>query len=204
MNNKRFWGALLAVSAAVLSLTSCFKQEYVERTYTAMYRADSISRWGSRFIAYYTHDPAVEQEIREFYRSLDTSLIYKGYLLLYYGERQYETWCAIDWQITEMDVVCLKDWDEEHPAGSSIKEKCFIEYNYMHRPHSKPLTDIKYGELMLCDIYPLVDNREHFTIHFKEPADETKYHRHRAEFPDDPMLELHVKDAFGRHFKVPF
>ena len=128
MNNKRLVTALLVVAAAAFSLASCFRPEYVERTYTAMYRVDSIGRWGSRFIAYYTHDPAVEQEIRDFYRSLDTSLIYKGYLLLYYGERQYETWCAIDCQITEMDVVCLKDWDEEHPAGSSIKEKCLIEW----------------------------------------------------------------------------
>ena len=146
MNNKRLVTALLVVAAAAFSLASCFRPEYVERTYTAMYRADSIGRVVKRnFIAHYTRDPAVEQEIREFYRRLDTSLIYKGYLLLYYGERQYETWCAIDWQITEMDVICLKDWDEEHPAGSSIKEKCLIEYEYMHKYFSKPLTNIKYG-----------------------------------------------------------
>ena len=57
---------------------------------------------------------------------------------------------------------------------------------------------------MLCDIYPSVKDSYPLYIRFKEPADEAKYDRHWWEFPDDPMLELHVKDAFGRHFKVPF
>lgn len=62
---------------------------------------------------------------------------------------------AYDWRARSLDVIALTDWDAEHPAGSSVKDKFCLMYRQSDRLITVPLTSFKYSDLLFSDNMPV-------------------------------------------------
>ena len=86
-----------------------------------------------------------------FYESCDTSLIYTGKVHKN-PDNSPISWYMIDLRPESIDVITLDHIDDTHPVGSTINDLCRIWYNYKHTQIIRPLTDIRYGTMMLADL----------------------------------------------------
>lgn len=96
------------------------------------------------------------KEAKDYYGA---GLMYKG--IQYYvhvqttsGRYDKVPIAAYDWRATAIDVVALTDWDADHPAGSSVKDKFCLTYRRSDQAISVPLSAFKFGDLMLADYIP--------------------------------------------------
>ena len=176
------------VSVMALSLFSCEKEKYVEITYDKICQASDFYIQGSSIYPIFEYDQCVDIKSRNFYESVDTSLFFKVKQLPFAKEsRMYLS--AIDWRITDISVVTLDNFDEDHPAGSSLDDVLKVSFFYHNKYIEIPLTEIEYGSLMLSDFHT-------YPEYNGDPPELNLV------YPDDcwvrPAIEVTIEDAFGR------
>ena len=130
-------------------------------------------------------------ESRQFYEALDTALVFKGRLVITGANLYLKTWELLDMRISSVDVTALADYDKSHPAGSSLNDVLTLSYRYKRGWTSQPLSDIKYGDVMLGDYI-------HNPGYTSYPGLTLSDGKHRQE-PLIP-IEVRITDAFGREF----
>lgn len=184
------------IKTSVLSLfllpfaVSCnIENAYEDVTYESIYQVTdcSLEYWTIKPNYSFSHDFDTESKV--FYETIDTSLTYKR-APLSSSKKEREKVCALDWRITDIDVTALEDFDENHSAGSSLKDVLYITYCYKGNYISLPLSDIKYGSIMLSDFYPYAPDE--LTLSLSLP-DGMVY---------NSAIEVRITDAFGRVFSV--
>ena len=146
---------------------------YVEHEYGAYYRLDSLVIenhgdqllrivWGGRYsdnpgwtkLFSQITDP---EELEELHLLYGDGCIYKGrqfYWILQNTGPNYrqDPMCAIDLRINDIDVITLTDWDEGHPAGSSVRDLLALSYSYCDERYVQALTEVP-GMRQLVDYY---------------------------------------------------
>ena len=168
-------------------LASCDREgDYVETSYIRIYQVVSISLEGESELSMRCSDNLdFDAESRAFYQAADTSLTFK-LRRPNHAHPERGTIGAIDWRIASIEATTMEDFDENHPAGSSMNDLLCFEYEYKNKRHSIPLTEIKYGTIMLIDYYP-------YDPDWKQPWFRLSIDRVRM-----PHMEVTIKDAFGR------
>ncbi len=191
----------VAILSIVLIATSCehANQEFVEQGCSALYKVNSIqikvSSRSIQIIPELSLDRAFDKESRQFYNSIDTSLVFKGWINKrgsYVAHRDAD-WSLIDWRLTGIDVKTLEDFDEKHSAGSLLNDVLEIEYFYKWSVLSAPLDSFQYGSLMMTDYYPYRDDSS-FTnggIRLRLPDGDMRAL---------PKCEITIEDFFGNKF----
>lgn len=216
--NKR---QILLLIFLVIGFTGCQKHwEYVQNIpYQRIYLPNSIeTQIGYDNVGLIPvcngYDESQDAESRAFYNTLDTSLFFSGRLKKTPAHLKYmDFWCAIDLRISTIEIITTEDYDDEHPAGSLLNDLCQIWYTYKHCKVARPLTDIKYGALMLTDYYPLNPDADGaalpINIHLRSaqvpdlkvyPDSEVNKYDDYKDFQPFPKIEVRISDAFGREF----
>lgn len=100
-----------------------------------------------------------KSEALSFYGS---EFIYSGlkyYLFYELGAGKYAEIMpvAYDWRATDIDIITLTDWDADHPAGTSVKDKFCLMFRCSDRLVTVALSDFKYGDLMFTDFFGKID-----------------------------------------------
>lgn len=197
MKNTKF---IFAVAAALALVSSCDlehkNQEYVEMSPVRMYQITGIKFIGPwtimpAFTSTYNFDTAFDKESRAFYSSIDTSLVYKGWVHKVSSSHPADYWCAADMRLTSIDVITLEDYDASHPAGSSLNDILQAVYWYKYQTVKKPLAEFGYGDLMLMDYFPYKDGGNCISFDTLDP----EYTN-----PNDKKHEIRIEDAFGNTF----
>ena len=152
----------------ILIVPVCFvschgNQEYLEESCTIIYRINSIRASSDghtiEIFPELITDKSVDVESRHFYNEIDTNLVFKGWVKYRgaYRAHMESDWSLIDWRITGIEVKAIEDFDEKHPAGSSLNDVMELCYSYKKSFMIVPLSDFKYGRMMLTDYYPGFD-----------------------------------------------
>ena len=181
------FGVFSMALMCMLFSTSCDrKQEMVDTSFLSIYTASGIHFSGvSSIEADCEYDAEFDSMSKLFYQEKDTSLCFRK---IKTRKVEYENVCAIDWRMVDFDVITLIDYDKNHPAGSSLKDVLILQYWYKTKLIAIPLSEIKYGSIMLSDYYPFVPVRGRLHIH---PFDE------RASLVNT-KLEVRITDDTGR------
>lgn len=167
-------------------LFSCEKEaEYIDTSYQMIYQASNIYLREGAVLFEYDENPTFDTDSRLFYQSADTSLTFK-IARPNRSHPEYGVVCAVDWRISKIQVITLQDYDEDHPAGSSINDLLQIEYRYKDNSFTIPLTEVNYGVIMLCDFFPY---RPYHSPLLLQRRDKRK---------QMPRIEVRIDDAFGR------
>ncbi|MBR3074268.1 MAG: hypothetical protein IKH11_00740 [Bacteroidales bacterium] len=197
MNTTKF---IIAAAFALALLSSCDlehkNQEYVEMSPVRMYQITGIKFCGPwtimpAFTSTYNFDTAFDKESRAFYSSIDTSLVYKGWVHKATSSHPADYWCAADMRLTSIDVITLEDYDASHPAGSSLNDILQIKYWFKYQLITKPLAEFGYGDLMLMDYFPYEDGRNSISFDTLDPEYTS---------PREIKHEIRIEDAFGNTF----
>ena len=194
MRTIRLLSALFIILAIIIS---CQRKEYVEMTYVNIYQADSLYFRGKAsnsisIAATCSWSKEFEKESRRFYMEVDSNLVYKGWRRKVTDKNcQQDFWSAIDWRFTKIEFITKENYDSSHPAGSSLNDLLYIEYDYKYNYVQKRLSDVVYGNMMLTDYYPY---NEYYSILRFTKIDGS------ATLPNDFIIRFH--DAFGRVFTV--
>ena len=186
---KRF-NILAYLWLLLLVTTSCRSQNDIEKTcYTTLYSLSGISIRGTSIYPDCTYNNDSDLSSKSFYQLLDTSLCFQR---IKPHHVEHQDICAIDWRVTDINILALEDYDLEHKAGSSLNDLFLLEYWYKTKRISIPVTDVKYGTLMLADYYP-------FDPLFYGPL----YLRQANELSPSPhtSFKVIIKDAFGNTFE---
>ena len=200
---KAFW-VVAIISVSLVLLVSC-KKDYVRQEPGRIYRMDGIQLYtypsenlmpGCVGIQpHYDYDEAFEEESRQFYKSLDSTLVFKGYLKIRSSNLYMKYWDLLDMRISSIEVTALADFDEAHPAGSSLNDILNISYWYKRAWITKPVADISYGCMMLADCVPGAENTflsyPGLTLSCKN-----------ADSQPLPPVEVRITDSFGREFSA--
>ena len=191
---------IIAATVALSLLSSCDlehkNQEYVEMSYVRMYQINGIKfigPWAIKpaFASTYNFDTAFDKESRAFYSSIDTSLVYKGWVHKTTSSHPADYWCAADMRLTSIDVITLEDYDSSHPAGSSLNDILQVVYWYKYQLIKKPLAEFGYGDLMLMDYFPYKDGMNDISFDTLDLEYTT---------PKDKKHEIRFEDAFGNTY----
>lgn len=175
--------------AGLLCLVACQRGEVLsELTFGPLYRATGIRLEGCAILPEFSEDPD-DAASRAFYLGCDTALTFKAWRPSHV-KLEHEIICALDWRITEIEVLTLSDYDATHPAGSSLADILTLEYRYKNRPLSIPLQELRYGTLMLADFYP-------YDLHFS-----FLYLRVPEQAPWPASLCVTLRNAFGQEFSA--
>lgn len=147
------FGVFSMTLICMLLTASCHrKQEMVDTSFVSFYKASGIHFSGvSSIEADCEYDAEFDNMSRLFYQANDTSLCFRK---IKTRKEEHKDVCAIDWRMVDFDVITLIDYDKDHPAGSSLKDVLVLEYWYKTKRISIPLSEIKYGSMMLSDYYP--------------------------------------------------
>lgn len=210
---------LMVLSILTLSMQSCIKNYTIvgAEEYEHIYRIEDIdvSMFDTYLIivpkvSYYNND--FDAESRAFYSSIDSSLSYTGkvYSRAFNGG-YHKVFSAVDWRLNILEVTTLEDFDELHPAGSSLSDLIEIRYNYKHAMILRPLSDIQYGTMMVTDYFPeeTFDWYSDLTLClYKSPVNNYReIHECARNVPPlsfgevpFPSIEIRLSDAFGREF----
>lgn len=191
---------LLLVSLSIV--VSC-KKDYVTQEPGRIYRMEGIQVFTEPsenlepgcigIQPLYAYDEAFEQESRQFYKSLDTTLVFKGYLKIRNKNMYMKYWNLLDMRIVSIEVIALESFDEKHPAGSSLNDVLNISYWYKRTWITKPVSEISYGSMMLADF---IHGSENVFLGYPGVTLSCK-------IPDSrplPPVEVRITDAFGREF----
>lgn len=182
--------SVLCFLIVLITVMSCnTEKEYEEVAYEAIYQVTNITLESWNIKPSYSLSQDLDAESRTFYEAIDTSLSYKRPPLSK-KKKEYETICALDWRIIDIDVIALEDFDESHLAGSSLKDVLCMKYWYKGNLIILPLTEIKYGSIMLSDFYPYAPNDLLLSLSL---PDGRVY---------NSAIEVKITDAFGRIFSA--
>ena len=175
---------LLSLSLIAFITQSCNREnEMIDTSFKSIYKVSEISLEGGTILPKYIDDNSTES--RAFYESIDTALVFKD---IPSSKPEHKDVCAIDWRITDMDVITLTDYDASHPSGSSLKDILMLEYKYKKKHISIKVSDIKYGIVMLSDYYPYDPD---FSFLYLSPINE-------RQSLYGAKVEVIIKDSFGR------
>lgn len=228
MNNKLLIGC--CISFLIVSFTGCFRDNppdvsYIEEPYECFLRVDSISvekcwRAGDCFVMitpdskgrnpYLQPSPKVitskeeDTAIRSFYGD---KAIYQGrqpYARLQMTGSVYNTvhMRAIDWRISDIDIIAINDWDDHILSGSSIKELFNIQFRFSDDLTVVPLTNFSYGSMMLSDYGIDADSFWFYgdelsifpQLFLRDKQDMSKL--------DKATIEVRIKDDFGNEYSA--
>lgn len=216
--NKRLHAGL-ALLASMLLLTGCPNKQpsvppitYVQVEYANFFRVSSLNvrYYGNAAIELMPTLSAAENvsEIKTFYGD---AIIYNGrqyYAVLQFMAREEYSpisMLAIDWRVTDIDIITQSPWDSNHPAGTSVKDFFSLKCLVSDKVVTIPLSDFKYGDWMLTDI---------LNIHSFENSDVYYPYNGVSSFAPmlvlsetagnfslrDIQLKVQIKDAFGNVF----
>ena len=185
MNTTSYPIVFLTFIVLSLSISCTPQEEYITVSYEAFYRVTSIQLSYQSFRAECPSSPDTDAESRAFYEAADTSLTFRLHKPSPAHPERGKV-AAIDWRITGINVITLENLDKNHPAGSSMNNILNIEYEYKNKRCLLPLTEVKYGTIMLSDYFPYDPEWSLFTL---RPFDE------RMQMP---RIEVRIDDAFGR------
>lgn len=204
---------------AIIMLSSCVKnyKEIEEEPYPSIFRVDQInvqiSMYGIEIKPVCAEfDKEFDTQSREFYSSLDTSLTYTGKVSVKKFNGGFrEKPSAIDWRFNSIEIFTLEDFDPKHPAGSSLNDLCQIWYRYKHALVIRPLSDVRYGTLMLTDYYPYNEGfGETIQIYLYDSSVDIpkmkvypEYKKFTYQHPAEsafPKVEVRITDAFGNEY----
>lgn len=175
---------LLSLSLIAFITQSCNREnEMIDSSFKSIYKVSEISLEGGTILPKNIDDNSTES--RAFYESIDTALVFKD---IPSSKPEHKDVCAIDWRITDMDVITLTDYDASHPSGSSLKDILMLEYKYKKKHISIKVSDIKYGIVMLSDYYPYDPD---FCFLYLSPINE-------RQSLYGAKVEVIIKDSFGR------
>lgn len=170
----------------LLGLAACQRGEVLsELSFGPIYRATGIRLEGYAIVPAFSD--AGDEASRSFYRDCDTALTFMAYRPDHV-KLEHEIICAMDWRITGMEVITLADYDDAHPAGSSLADILTLEYWYKRELHAIPLQEVRYGALMLADFYPY--DLPFSFLYLRVPD--------LAPLPDS--IQVTIRDAFGQEF----
>ncbi|MBR5034266.1 MAG: hypothetical protein IKX71_03085 [Bacteroidales bacterium] len=158
------------------------------------------------------YDALFDKESRSFYSALDTNLSFTGRRLVITNSRkEMECWCAVDLRISAIDIFALEEFDDTHPAETSLNDLCQLWYTYKHCKVIRPLTDVQDAGLMLVDYYPYNEGFAEvislylFPSHKNIPA--LKFYPETGGFLNDnndiicfPKIVVRITDTFGKEF----
>ena len=188
---------------ACLSIVVSCKKDYVRQEPGRIYRMDGIQLFSEPsenlepgcigIQPLYSYDEAFEQESRQFYKSLDTALVFKGYLKIRNKNMYMKYWNLLDMRISSIEVTALAAFDETHPAGSSLNDILNISYWYKRIRITKPVSEISYGSMMLADFVHGSEN-----VFLGYPG--VTLSRKTPDSSPLPPVEVRLTDSFGREF----
>lgn len=194
---------LMILLVACLSIVVSCKKDYVRQEPGRIYRMDGIQLFTDPsdnlepgcigIQPQYSYDEAFELESRQFYKSLDTTLVFKGYLKIRNKNMYMKYWNLLDMRIASIEVTALAAFDEKHPAGSSLNDVLDISYWYKRARLTKPVSEISYGSIMLADF---IWGAENVFLGFPGLTLSRR-------IPDSrllPPVEVRLTDSFGREF----
>jgi len=192
----KFFYFFISIIAAILCLISCHKnEEYVEETYDKIYTISNIGisakgDYGVDILAEVVFDKEFDTESRLYYNGIDSSLVFKGWRdKITNNNREFSSWCAIDWRLKSIEFKTLTDFDESHLAGSLLNDIVEIRYEYMHSQVCKRLDQIFYGNTMLLDYYPFGERPMTFQLSLIDQGE------HKLQ-----SYEVSIYDGFGQVF----
>lgn len=185
---------------AFICLSSCehYNQEYLEESCYSINRINSIKAehhsQSISIIPDITFNRTIDNESRQFYNSVDTSFVYKGWVNKRgaYAEKMEANWSLIDWRLTSIVVIALDSFDSAHPAGSCLNDVLEVCYFYKRSYITISMDALEYGKLMLTDFYP---NRGD-----DNPENAVLIRLHENDERILPPCEIVIKDFFGQTF----
>lgn len=188
---------------ACLSIVVSCKKDYVRQEPVRIYRMDGIQLFSEPsenldpgcigIQPQYAYDELFEQESRQFYKRLDTALVFKGYLKIRNKNMYMKYWNLLDMRIASIEVTALAAFDETHPAGSSLNDILNISYWYKRIRITKPVSEISYGSMMLADFVHGSEN-----VFLGYPG--VTLSRKTPDSSPLPPVEVRLTDSFGREF----
>ena len=194
---------VVALLTFLLLVVSCehANQEFVEQGCSALYKVNTVQidilSHSIEISPELSFDRSFDKESRQFYNSIDTSLVFKGWINKRgsYAAHRDAGWSLIDWRLTGIDVKTLEDFDEKHPAGSLLNDVLEIEYFYKWSVLSAPLDSFQYGSLMLADYYPNRDDSSYTNggLCLCLPDGDIRAL---------PKCEVTIEDFFGNRFTI--
>ena len=200
MNNIKF---LIVLSSIMAGLSSCIKDwNYIEQPVDRIFRLEGIELYGQQIEGLGPNDVAIQPQYiyssdfdtvsRQYYADKDTSLMFCGNLTITGKNYYLKHWNLIDLRFVSVDVISLVDFDDKHPAGSSINDFFSLSYWYKHRLYTIPVSDVEFGRVMLGDFFPSTEGYCSLpglvlTFNGKESL-------------DLPPIEVRITDAWGRTF----
>lgn len=87
----------------------------------------------------YEYDEAFAAESRQFYESLDTTLVFQWHLVIRSSNMYMKWWDLLDMRISSLEVTALADYDAAHPAGLSLDDILNISYWYKRSRITTPV-----------------------------------------------------------------
>lgn len=228
MNNKLLIGC--CISFLIVSFTGCFRDNppdvsYIEEPYECFLRVDSISvekcwRAGDCFVMitpdYKGRNPHIQLRPRVITSKEEDKSIrsFYGDKAIYCGRQPYERldmmtpvyneihMRAIDWRISDIDIIAINDWDDHIPSGSSIKELFNIQFRFNDNLTVVPLANFSYGSMMLSDYGIHADS---FWLYGDElsifPQLFLRDKQDMAKL-DKSTIEVRIKDNFGNEYSA--
>lgn len=210
--------SIAGIVAFILLLPSCVKDYIVvaNEEYESIYRVEDFIVSGSGSCLTIlpevsSYDAGFDEESKAFYSSLDSSLSYSGKVHYQaFSGGYHKVLSAVDWRINTVDIISREDFDEQHPAGSSLCDLIEIRYHYKHSLINRPLSDIHYGVMMITDYFPYGGYDYAFLKLCLYQTPFTNYREIQecekitaplsyGEAPF-PAIEIRITDAFGREF----
>lgn len=155
MRRGKFYLDIAFLIIIMLSVVSCREDgKYVDVSYEQIYTKAQYALNGSIIEYCAEYDETSDSESRMFYLAQDTSFTFKRRERIRFNKPEYETLCAMDLRITDIQVYAVDKFDDEHPAGSCVNDKLNVEYYYKDEIVKYPLSDIDAKPIMLADYYP--------------------------------------------------
>lgn len=185
-----------ALGLIMVSLSGChIHEEYMEMAPTFIFKASiGLFLFQQNIVCPEPADPYdlnFSYESKSFYAGLDTSIIFKGYReKMSFDQKMTEQWALLDWRLRSIDVITLVDYDQQHPAGSSLNDIMGMRYYYKFSERDIPLKDFKYGDLMLSDFCGEGNLKSFLRLYFIG---------HEEKLLDNDTYEVHIEDAFGQN-----
>ena len=226
-NCKRFIYLFLAVM-----LASCIKEHkppketFVQEEYDKFYRVTELNVSGSQGVVLLL--PALVEANAE----KAAIVSYYGDKAVYKGRQCYHVsststrfgyapcpMSAVDWRITEIDLIALNDWDSTHPEGASLKDLFSLKYVFNDSVITIPLNEFTFGDFMLSDTpynelfdhnyYPVPRAEGLFgwapVLFFEGDFDNTFPSENGIYLPEaNKHLKVCIKDAFGGVYECEF
>jgi hypothetical protein len=184
-------------------LSSCIKdRNYIEQAVDRIYRLDGIEVYGQpveglgpndvAIQPLYTYSSDFDAVSRQYYAEVDTALMFSGNLIITNKNYYLRNWNLIDLRFVSVEVIALVNFDDKHPAGSSLNDFFSLSYWYKHSLYTIPVSDIEYGLVMLGDFFP---SSEGFC---SLPGLVLTFNGNES--LDIPPIEVRITDAWGREF----